>query len=144
MKSTNVKNANLKNTIYIIVCAILLGGIFIITQSGGIAKETQTLTPASLANNVSVTNGKQVIEIKAKGGYSPSLSMAKADTPTIIKMKTQGTFDCSSSLVIPSIGYRGNLATSGETEIEVPPQKAGTTLQALCSMGMYNFQIKFI
>jgi hypothetical protein len=49
----------------------------------------------------------------------------------------------SSAVFIPSLNYRKNLQPSGVTEIEVPPQKAGTTLQGLCAMGMYNFTIKY-
>lgn len=94
-------------------------------------------------NNVSMVDGKQVIEIDAKGGYSPRISIAKADTSSVIKVNTKGTFDCSSSLVIPSLGYEKNLPMTGETLIDVPPQKAGTSLQGLCSMGMYSFQVQF-
>ncbi len=94
-------------------------------------------------NNVSIVNGKQIITINAKGGYSPRVTTAKADIPTVIKVATNGTFDCSSALAIPSIGYRENLSPSGATEIEVPSQKVGTTMQGLCAMGMYNFAIHF-
>ena len=62
-----------------------------------------------------VIDGKQVIEIKAKGGYTPREILAKADVSTVIKIKTQGTFDCSSALVIPSLNYRSNLSPSGVT-----------------------------
>ncbi len=95
------------------------------------------------ANNISMVDGKQIISINAKGGYSPKITTAKAGVSTIIKVKTQGTFDCSSALVIPSLGYRSNLSPSGETNIDVPPQKAGTKLQGLCAMGMYNFTVDF-
>jgi len=94
-------------------------------------------------NNVNIVDGKQVIEINAKGGYSPRITTAKAGIPTVIKMKTNGSFDCSSALVIPSLDYRNNLPLSGETLIDVPAQKAGTKLQGLCAMGMYNFLIEF-
>jgi len=94
-------------------------------------------------NNVSVINGKQIIEIDAKGGYTPRITSAKAGLPTTLKVSTRGTFDCSSALVIPSLGYRNNLPPSGKTLVEIPPQDSGTTLQGLCSMGMYNFQIQF-
>ncbi|MEK7628984.1 MAG: cupredoxin domain-containing protein [Patescibacteria group bacterium] len=90
-----------------------------------------------------VVDGKQVIEIKAKGGYTPREILAKADMPTVIKVKTQGTFDCSSALVIPSLNYRSNLSPSGVTEIEVPPQKIGAVINGTCAMGMYGFSIKF-
>lgn len=90
-----------------------------------------------------VIDGKQVIEIKAKGGYTPREILAKAEIPTIIKVSTKGTFDCSSALVIPSLNYRTNLAPSGITEIEVPPQKTGAVINGTCAMGMYGFSIKF-
>ena len=95
------------------------------------------------ANNVSIVDGKQIITINAKGSYSPKITTAKADMPTAIKMTTQGTLDCTSALTIPSIGYRGNLPPSGEILIDVPPQKAGTKLQGICAMGMYNFAVNF-
>lgn len=88
-------------------------------------------------------DGKQIIEISAKGGYSPRITMAKADMPTIIRMSTKGSFDCSSAVSIPSLGYRANLPPTGTTDIEVGVQKSGSILQGLCAMGMYNFQIKF-
>ena len=93
--------------------------------------------------NVSSANGSQVIEISAKGGYSPQETTAKANLPTVLKIKSNGDFDCSSSLTIPKIGYQTNLPPSGETVVDVPPQKAGSTLTGLCSMGMYSFTIRF-
>ncbi len=94
-------------------------------------------------DNVRIEDGKQIITIRAKGGYYPRKTEAKAEIPTIIRMETNGTFDCSSALVIPSLKYRKSLPISGITEIEVPAQKAGSTLDGLCSMGMYNFAINF-
>jgi len=93
--------------------------------------------------NVSTVGESQVVEISAKGGYSPRETTAKAGTPTVLKIKTSGTFDCSSSLTIPKLGYRTNLPPSGETVVDVPPQQAGTALTGLCSMGMYSFTIHF-
>lgn len=94
-------------------------------------------------NNVSIVDGKQIIEINAKGGYFPRVTKAQANIPTVIKMKTKSNFDCSSALVIPSLNYRNNLPLSGETLIDVPAQKSGAKLQGLCAMGMYNFSIEF-
>lgn len=94
-------------------------------------------------NNVESLDGKQVVTIKAKGGYFPANTVVKAGTPTILKIKTSGTFDCSSALVIPGLDYRTNLPRSGETLIEIPPQDAGSTLQGICAMGMYGFTIDF-
>jgi hypothetical protein len=63
--------------------------------------------------------------------------------PTLLKINTNGTFDCSSALSIPSLNYQKYLPATGETLIEVPPQESGTTLQGTCAMGMYNFSVKF-
>lgn len=93
--------------------------------------------------NVYMENGKQVIEIAARGGYSPRFSAAKAGIPTIIRMKTAGTFDCSSSLSIATLGIRESLPSSGTKDIEVSSEQATGTLSATCAMGMYNFQIQF-
>ncbi len=94
-------------------------------------------------NNVTTESGKQVIEISARGGYFPRISQAKAGVDSVIKMTTNGTFDCSSSVIIPSLNYQKNLPMTGETLIDLPAQQAGTTLQGYCAMGMYNFQVEF-
>ena len=125
--------------ISILVAAVLIGGAIML--AGG--KNNSNSTNSQTANNVSVIDGKQVITINAKGGYAPKITTAKADTPTIIKVETNGTFDCSSTLIIPNLGYRTNLAPSEVTNIEVPPQKANTKLRGLCAMGMYSFVVNF-
>ncbi|MDQ3014310.1 MAG: cupredoxin domain-containing protein [bacterium] len=127
-----------KGTIVSIIIAIVLigGAAFLVGGKDNSQQEVK--------NNVTIVDGKQIIEISAKGGYAPRITTAKANMPTVIKVNTQGTFDCSSALTIPSIGYKTNLPVSGNTDIEVPAQKAGTTLQGICSMGMYNFSVNFI
>ena len=127
----------MKTAISIVITAVLIGGAIVFAGlSAGKA------TAPSVAN-VSVMDGKQIVEIGVKGGYSPKVSAAKADLPTVLRMKTNGTFDCSSGVVIPSLSYRQNLPPSGETDIEVPAQKSGTTLEGLCVMGMYHFSVNF-
>ncbi|MCF7815857.1 MAG: hypothetical protein K9M10_03780 [Candidatus Pacebacteria bacterium] len=129
------------------VIAVILGvgiiGSVIILSWGTRGGDDQANKAQGEVNNVSVVEGKQIIDLTARGGYSPRKSVAQAGLPTTIRMKTSGTFDCSSALVIPSINYQKNLPQSGVTEIEVPPQTVGTKLQGLCSMGMYNFEIEF-
>lgn len=61
--------------------------------------------------------------------------------PTKLVVKTNGTYDCSSALVIRSISYRASLPASGETEIDLGIPKTGEKIQGTCSMGMYNFTI---
>ena len=127
----------MKTAISVVIAgALIAGAILLAGSSGGKA------AVASVAN-VSVTDGKQIIEIGAKGGYAPKLTAAKAGMPTTLRMKTNGTFDCSASVVIPSLSYRQFLPSSGNTDIEVPPQQSGTTLQGVCAMGMYHFAVQF-
>jgi len=131
----------MKSTVIsIFVASAIIGIAIVLSGNGGYKNGGNDDVPA---NNVSIVDGRQIVSISARGGYTPSVSVAKADVPTTLKIETAGTFDCSSSLVIPSIGYRENLPFSGTTDIELPPQKAGSTLQGLCSMGMYGFQVKF-
>ncbi len=120
----------------IIAVALIISGYIIYRVGDSYGAQTKI-------NNVSITDGKQYVDINAKGGYSPNASTAKADMPTIIRVTTKGTFDCSSYMVIPGIGYSVHLPPTGEKEIEIPPQKAGSIMQVFCGMGMYNFQIVF-
>lgn len=127
----------MKTAIIAICSGLLIGVAIAFTDLGNDVKEQTGVS------NVAVQDGKQVITINAKGGYSPHFTFAKANIPTVLKINTLGTFDCSSALTIPSLNYYANLPTSGKSEIEVPPQKPGTKLQGLCAMGMYNFVLNF-
>ena len=122
--------------ISILITAAFIGGAIIIS----IGTPEQS-SPS--VNNVVIEGGKQIITIKAKGGYYPKITNAKAGLAAVLKMDTVGTFDCSSAVSIPSLSYRKNLAPSAETLIDVPPQKPNTKLQGLCAIGMYSFTINF-
>ncbi len=105
--------------------------------SGEIKNDNQ-----NTANNVTVVDGKQIITITVRGGYSPKVSVAKAGLPTTIRFKTNNTFDCSSAVRIPSLSVSKSLPSTGETDIDLGTQNVGT-LKGSCSMGMYNFSVKF-
>ena len=122
--------------ISILVAVVLIGGAFVLTKSGGDTGQ------AANANNVSIVDGKQIIEITARGGYQPRKSIAKAGIPTIIRFNTNGTFDCSSSVRIPSMGISKSLPQTGSTDIDIGTQKVAT-LQGTCGMGMYPFEVDF-
>ncbi len=100
----------------------------------------QSIAPSK---NVSLINGTQIIEIVSEGGYFPELTVARANVPTIIKMKTVGSFDCGLAFTIPKLKYRKMLPVSGETLIDIPAQPSGTKIEGLCSMAMYKFTIAF-
>ena len=126
---------NLPLLFSIILTAILIGGALSFSGNSGEEKLS--------GNNVTLVDGMQIITITAKGGYYPRVTKAKAGIPTVLKMDTRGTFDCSSALTIPTLGYRKNLPPSGETTIDLSAQGAGSRLQGLCSMGMYHFSVEF-
>ncbi len=123
--------------ISLIITTLLVGGAIVFTRNSSSRDASGEIYSAT------IIEGKQVVEIKAKGGYSPRIINAKAGIPTIVKMETTNTFDCSASLVIPEISYKKFLSPTGVEEIEISADKAQGTMQGLCSMGMYSFLINF-
>ena len=129
----------MKMTLAIITAFIIIGGAILLTNKGN--SSTQTTQEENI-HNVSIVDGKQIIEIKAKGGYSPRVSVAKANMPTVLRFDTKGTFDCSASIRIPSMNVSKILPNSGSTDVDLGNPKLGT-LQGTCGMGMYPFEINF-
>ncbi|MDO8579411.1 MAG: hypothetical protein Q7R72_00885 [bacterium] len=124
--------------ISIIVAGILIAGTFVFFGN----KNRDIDGTLANANNVSIVDGKQIIEIRARGGYQPRVSTARAGLPTILRFNTAGTFDCSSSVRIPSLGISKMLPQSGATDIDLGNPILGT-LVGSCGMGMYPFEIEF-
>jgi plastocyanin domain-containing protein len=138
------KKTNTTTIISIIaVVLIIIGAIYFSSSSKPKVNNTGINNNKNeTVSNVSIVDGVQVIEIQAKGGYTPRKSVAKAGIPTIIRFKTSGTFDCSSSLRIPSMNIFNNLPQSGNTDVDLGTQKVGV-LNGSCGMGMYPFEIDF-
>lgn len=127
----------MKTSWAILGVALLIGGAIYFTSKN--PPQVATDTPA---NNVSIVDGKQIVEVDVKGGYHPKVSAAKAGMPTILRFNTNGSYDCSTSVRIPSMGISKSLPPSGSTDIDLGiPQVA--TLQGVCGMGMYSFQVNF-
>lgn len=125
-----------KNTIAILLGILIVGaGILFVTGDS-------LRTPEVPVNNVTIVEGTQIIEITAKGGYQPRKSIAVSGIPTIIRFDTRGTFDCSSSVRIPSMNISQLLPQTGSTDIDIGTQKT-STLYGTCGMGMYPFEIIF-
>ncbi|MDD2657504.1 MAG: cupredoxin domain-containing protein [Candidatus Pacebacteria bacterium] len=126
-----------KTIIAFAISAVLIGWAFLISS------KPSNSADAGAPPTAVIVDGTQIIDITAKGGYSPRVVTAKAGVPTILRMRTNGTFDCSASVVIPKLSYQKFLQPSTVEEISISAAQAQGTLQGLCSMGMYNFQIKF-
>jgi plastocyanin domain-containing protein len=127
----------MKATIISIVgAAVLIVGALVFTQGSSPPDNSAPV------NNVTVVDGKQIIEIRAKGGYQPRKSVAKAGIPTVLRFNTSGTFDCSSYVRIPSLNLSKALPQSGSTDIDINSTNPGT-LKGTCGMGMYPFEVEF-
>ena len=128
----------MKATIISIIIGVgLIGGAMILSNQPAGGDDS-----APSVDNVSIVDGKQIIDLRAKGGYAPRRTIAKAGLPTILRLDTKGTFDCSSAVRIPSLNISRNLPPSGTTEIDLGVPKVAI-LEGTCSMGMYPFEIDF-
>jgi len=110
-------------------------------NTAAVANYSQNYSPAP-TSNVTFEDGKQIIEINAKGGFLPRVSVAKADMLTILRFNTSNTFDCSSSVRIPSLNISQSLPQSGLIDIKLP-SSGESILKGTCGMGMYPFEIDF-
>ena len=137
----NGSNVYMKIALSIIVAGLIVGGTILFIGNGSSSSKKATVQAENI-HNVNIVDGKQIIEINAKGGYSPRLSAAKSNTPTILRFNTNGTFDCSASVRIPSLNISKILPNSGATDIDLGNPKLGT-LQGTCGMGMFRFEIDF-
>lgn len=126
----------------VVVLGLIAGSALMFLGGNGALTVAPEPAPTAAAP-AAEQSGLQTLEITAKGGYSPAASNMNADVPGLLRVVTQSTFDCSSSLVIPQLNYRAHLPMTGTTEIAIPPQPAGTTITGLCGMGMYSFTIRF-
>lgn len=128
-----------KTALSIITLGLVIGiGIMIY---GGEGNNNDTSTNSN--QNIEIKGGVQYVTIYAKGGYLPRITSAQAGIPTKLIVKTNATYDCSAALVIRSIGYQKILPQTGEEVIDIGTSQPGTSLQGTCSMGMYNFTVKF-
>lgn len=132
----------MNKTVSIIITLTLVVGLGIVFL-GGSKSKNNTVALNQPVQNVEVKDGVQYITIDAKAGYSPRVTEARAGIPTKLIVKTNGTYDCSASLAIRSIGYQKILPQTGEETIDIGTPKAGQLLQGVCGMGMYNFSVNF-
>ena len=125
---------------FIVVLTLIFGG-YLVMNIAGPEQKAGSVVPQ--ADNVRVEDGVQIVDLRAKVGFSPRVSTVKAGIPTTLRVSTSGTFDCSSALRIPSLDISKNLPPTGETHIALGELKPGT-LDGTCSMGMYPFQLNVV
>ncbi|MFZ6022333.1 MAG: cupredoxin domain-containing protein [Patescibacteria group bacterium] len=81
--------------------------------------------------------------VTVKGGYFPKELVLPANKEVTLRFVTNNTYDCSASLLISELQIEKFLPPTGSTDLRIPPQKQGKTIIAGCSMGMYNFTLRF-
>lgn len=129
-----------KNTIIsIIISIVIIGGTLYFVSEKPTVSDSGDVTQSQ---NVEIKDGVQYVTITAQGGYSPRTSVIQSNLPTKLIVKTNGTYDCSASLVVRSAGFQKILQPTGEEVIDIGTLKSGEKIQGVCGMGMYNFQIK--
>ena len=122
--------------------ALLFCGVFVGLLVLTVALRTN-MSGGTVTGEAIVENGRQTIDSAAKGGYTPNYIEAKAGVPTDLRVLTNGTYDCSSSILIPSLGYQKMLEATGVETVSLTAEQAQGTLEGTCGMGMYRFQIAF-
>ena len=126
-----------KNTIIsIIVSVALIGGTLYFVSDRTASSDIES-------QNVEIRDGVQYVNVTAKGSYSPRRTQLKGGLPTKLVVKTDGTYDCTASLTIRSVGFQKVLQPTGEEVIDLGTPKSGERIQGVCGMGMYNFSINF-
>ncbi|MDP2789139.1 MAG: hypothetical protein Q8O46_03780 [bacterium] len=133
----------MNKTSLIIITLGLVIALGIIFSSSSRSNNASNDAELANGNNVEVKDGVQYVTVNARGGYWPKTSNAQAGIPTQLVVKTNGTYDCSAALVIPSINYKKILNQTGEEIIDLGTPKVGQVTQGVCGMGMYNFVINF-
>ena len=137
-----------KKTIYaILIVAMLVSGlIFLLNKSDNknivSTNQGSSTVRSTSGDNVVTKDGKQIIDIDVKGGYWPRKTVAKAGIPTIIRFKTNNTFDCSIAVRLPSKGVSKMLSQTGSSDMDLGTSTVGQ-FYGTCGMGMYSFEIDF-
>ena len=136
----NIKKSTLKKAAYSFLAILVFIFILISMSSSNL---TLTSSNGDIKDDITMEGDKQILSINVRGGYTPSIINARAGIPGILRMTTANSFDCSTAVVISKLNYRNNLPYTGITDIAIPSQTIGSTIEGVCSMGMYRFKITF-
>lgn len=123
----------------LISSALVVGSLYLIT---GDSPTMASDTGKGATSNIEIRDGVQYVTVSARGGYVPRTSVIQPDIPTKLIVKTDGTYDCSASLVIRDVDFQKILEPNGEEIIDLGIPKSGGSIQGVCGMGMYSFTIE--
>ena len=147
MQKTQKNNRNTTITIIVVVTLlVLVAGLNILkwAPSGTTVSQDTSTVSHEVTSNVKIENGIQLVTIAVGHGYSPTSTMAKSGLPTKILFQWKNAYGCESSIRIPSVQYSKNIEPNGSDMVDIGNQTINTSINILCSMGMYSANIEFI
>ncbi len=101
-----------------------------------------TSAPVADSPQLSASEGELTLKVE-NSGYFPTTLKAPADKTLTLNLVTNETYSCARDFVIPALDFYELLPDTGTVQVNIPAQKAGSTLFFTCSMGMYTGQIVF-
>jgi sulfite exporter TauE/SafE len=109
---------------------------------------TRTWFPAPAESNAAGDSAQPIsandlfLDVQ-NSGYFPTVLKAPAGKDLTLNLVTNQTYSCARDFVIPALNYYELLPDTGTVRVNIPAQKAGSTLFFTCSMGMYTGRIVF-
>lgn len=137
---------------FVAVVVLILGlvtienGLNLMGSPLSLQNMTRNLFPASsvsTAGSDSVSADGVITLNVQNSGYFPAALKAPANTDLTLNLVTEKTYSCARDFVIPKLNFYQLLPDTGTVQVNIPAQKAGSTLFFTCSMGMYTGQIIF-
>lgn len=93
--------------------------------------------PKGFSAEIKEDGGSQEAEITVKGGYQPSVIIAKAGKPLRLKVTRREPSTCGEEMVLSDFGKRVHLPQGETITVDLLPEKAGE-FTFNCPMGMYR------
>lgn len=137
---------------FVAVVVLILGlvtienGLNLMGSPLSLQNMTRNLFPASSVSTAGSDSlsADGVITLNVQNsGYFPAALKAPANTDLTLNLVTDKTYSCARDFVIPKLNFYQLLPDTGTIQVNIPAQKAGSTLFFTCSMGMYTGQIIF-
>lgn len=137
---------------FVAVVVLILGlvtienGLNLMGSPLSLQNMTRNLFPASSVSTAGsdTISADGVITLNVQNsGYFPAALKAPANTDLTLNLVTDKTYSCARDFVIPKLNFYQLLPDTGTVQVNIPAQKAGSTLFFTCSMGMYTGQIIF-
>lgn len=84
--------------------------------------------------------GALEIDVTVRGGYQPSIIVAKAGQPLRLNFTRREATPCGEEVILPDFGRRLHLPQNQTVSVEVTPQKPGE-YEFTCGMNMYRGKV---